>query len=154
MRRRAFGAASAAAVAGVVGGIAVASSASADNNFPAAPAGSANLHATDTPVVAVMGLGGATYHLVEPASFRISEFSSVGDLEWFQWGPDVAIATGYLRGLWIENEESQYDNVTVTLFNVQNGFFTEFWITGPFEQPEYPDDFTHGYFSTHPEGGS
>jgi hypothetical protein len=151
MRRRAF---ATAAVAGVVGGIAAASSASANNSFPAAPAGNQDIHASQTPVVSVMGRGGATVHLVEPASFRISEFSSVGGLTWFQWGPDVAIATGYLRGLWIENEEGQYDDVTVTLFNVQDGFFTEFWITGPFEQPEHQADLTHGYFSTHPAGGS
>lgn len=154
MRRRAFAAASAAAVAGVVGGIAAASSASADNSLPSAPAGSANVHATDVPVIAVMGLGGRTYHLVEPERCSISEFSSIGDMEWIKWGPDVAIGTGSLHGLWIENEEARYENVTVTLFNRQGGFFTEFWITGPFEQPEYPNDFTHGYLSTGPEGGS
>jgi hypothetical protein len=151
MRRRAF---ATAAVAGVVGGLAAASSASANNSMPTPPVGSQDIHAPETPVVSVMGLGGATVHLVEPTGFRISEFSSVGGLTWFQWGPDVAIATGHVRGLWIENEENQYDDVTVTLFNVQNGFFTEFWVTGPFEQPEHQADLTHGYFSTHPAGGS
>jgi hypothetical protein len=27
-------------------------------------------------------------------------------------------------------------------------------VTGPFEQPEHQADLTHGYFSTHPAGGS
>jgi hypothetical protein len=146
MRRRAFATASAAAVAGVFGGLAAASSASANNSFPAPPAGSPNVHATDTPVLITYGRNDEIIRVVEPTGFNISEYSSVGGLTWYQWGPDVAIATGYVRGLWIQNEENQYDDVTVTLFDVRDGVFSEFWITGPFEQPEYPGDKTHGYF--------
>lgn len=143
MRRRAF---ATAAVAGVVGGIAAASSASADNSFPAPPPGSADIHASDTPVLEIAGRNDEIIRVVEPAAFRISEYSSVGGLTWYQWGPDVAIATGYVRGLWIPNEANQYDGVTVTLFDVRDGVFSEFWITGAFEQPEHPGDNTHGYF--------
>ncbi|MEV3935364.1 hypothetical protein AB0K52_05210 [Glycomyces sp. NPDC049804] len=144
MRRRAFAAASTAAVAGVVGGIAAASSASADNSLPAAPPSARP--ASETPVVGnTYGPGGEVHYDVEPATLVLGEFSTGAQLEWVQWGPDVAIATGSLRGLWIENEEGRYDDVTVTLFNVQNGSFTEWWATGPFEQPEHPMDFTHGY---------
>lgn len=145
MRRRAF---ATAAVAGVVGGIAAASSASANNSFPAAPPGSPDIHASDadTPVLEIAGRNDEIIRVVEPTGFNISEYSSVGGLTWYQWGPDVAIATGYVRGLWIANEADQYDDVTVTLFDVRDGVFSEFWITGPFEQPEHPGDKTHGYF--------
>jgi len=146
MRRRAFAAASATALAGVVGGLATASSASADNGFPAQPAASPDLHATQTPVVTnTYGPGGEVHYDVEPVNLVLGEFSTGAQLEWVQWGPDVAIATGTLRGRWIENEEGRYDGVTVTLFNVQDGHFTEWWATGPFEQPEDTMDRTHGY---------
>lgn len=144
MRRRAFATASAAAVAGVVGGIAAASSASANNSFPAPPAGGPDLQATDTPVVTnTYGPGGEVHYDIEPVNLILGEYSTGRQLEWVQWGPDVAIATGTLHALWIDDDS--YENVTVTLFNVQDGYFTEWWVTGPFEQPEHTMDRTHGY---------
>jgi hypothetical protein len=145
MRRRAF---TTAAVAGIVGGgIAAASSASANNSMPTPPTGARpDLQAAETPVLVLGGRNDEILRLVEPTGCSISEYSSVGGLTWYQWGPDVAIATGYLRGVWIQNEANQYDDVTVTLFDVRDGEFNEFWITGPFAQPEHPGDKTHGYF--------
>ncbi len=147
MRRRTIAAASAAAVAVTLGGFA--SSASADNSMPVAPA---DMHATDVPKVGnSWGPGGEVHFDVEPVNLVISEYSSGRGIEWEMWGPQVAVGTGDLHGAWIgsENEVNlYYEDVTIILFAPIDGYFTEYAVTGDFEPPQYPQDKTRGFIAS------
>ncbi|RRR96829.1 hypothetical protein [Glycomyces terrestris] len=131
MRRRALALAAAAAV--TIGVTGFAASAAADT------------HVTDAPKVAnTWGPGGELHYDVEPTNLVLSEYTTGLGIEWTSWGPDQAVGTGDLHGVWIDG--GVYEDVTITLYNVENGYFTEFQVTGDFPQPEHPEDLIHGYF--------
>ncbi|SDD50511.1 hypothetical protein [Glycomyces harbinensis] len=141
MRRRTLATASAAAVAISLGGFA--SAALADNAMPIGPA---DTHVSEAPKVTnTFGPGAEVHYDVEPANLILSEFTTGRGIEWESWGPDEAVGTGDLYGVWIGLDGEYYEDVTITLSSVEDGYFTEFTVTGDFEQPEHPEDLTHGY---------
>ncbi|MDA1361942.1 hypothetical protein O1R50_20105 [Glycomyces luteolus] len=130
MRRRTIAAASAAAVAITVGGF--------------TSSASAGMRSTDVPKVSnSFGPGGEVHFDVEPANLVISEYSTGRGIEWEMWGPEAAVGTGDLYGTWVEGE--YYEDVTIILFAPDDGYFTEYAVTGDFEAPQYPQDKTRGF---------
>jgi hypothetical protein len=148
MRRRTIAAASAAAAAVAIGGFATA--ASANIHGTSVPDAHADIHATDVPKVSnSYGPGGEVHFDVEPENLVISEFSTGRGIEWEMWGPEVAVGTGDLHGVWVESalgvEGGYYEDVTIILFAPDDGYFTEYAVTGDFEAPQYPQDKTRGF---------
>ncbi|QSB04372.1 hypothetical protein [Natronoglycomyces albus] len=70
----------------------------------------------------------------EPSSLNLQYTVHAGELEWFMWGPDTAMATGQITGKWCipECHDSPYE-ATIILCDVQDNHFKRYSIQGDFQ---------------------